>query len=84
MAYWFKVTHPNASENIPQLRSECLQKPFYFGGSQVPSNLGLSKQLFSGAGFVGDKPPRQRVDSGYHILKVGSTEGKGMRLHLKR
>lgn len=92
MAYWFKVTHPNASENIPQLRSQCLQKPFFFGGSQIPSNLGLTKQAFSGAGFVGDAPPKSYPVSRdgkpmYHILKYPNAVGSGIagvRLPLKR
>jgi len=92
MAYWFKVTHPNVSENIPQLRSQVFQKPFFFGASQVPTNLGLSKQLFSGAGFTGDKPPKSYPISRegrptYHVLKYPSnmsSTGTGVKMPLKR
>ena len=56
-----KVEHPNMSNNIPQMRSACFQKPFYFGASAVPINLGLPKQSYSGAGFVGDAPPKRDV-----------------------
>ncbi len=36
--YWPKVEHPNAV--FPQMASASLQPPFFFGGSQVPINLG--------------------------------------------
>ena len=53
-----KVANPTMSNDIPQMRSACFQKPFYFGGSFVPINLGLPKQSYSGSGFVGDAPKR--------------------------
>lgn len=56
-----KVANPTMSNNIPQMRSACFQKPFYFGGSFVPVNLGLPKQSYSGSGFVGDKPNPKNV-----------------------
>jgi len=72
--YYPKVLNPNMSNNIPQMRSACFQKPFYFGGSFVPINLGLPKQSYSGAGFVGDAPPRRNVpifrDDGQPINRV--------------
>jgi|688.fasta_scaffold309061_2 hypothetical protein len=33
---WIKVTHPNMKNDIVQMESGGYQKPFYFGGSQVP------------------------------------------------
>jgi len=69
-----KVFHPEMSNNIPQMRSACFQKPFYFGGSSVPVNLGLPKQSYSGAGFVGDAPPKHQADSKYHILQKNLTK----------
>lgn len=39
-----KVSNPNMSINITQMRSSSSQAPFYFGGSQVPYNLGITKQ----------------------------------------
>lgn len=72
-----KVSNPNSI--LPQMTSECFKKPFYTGASQVPVNLLLSKSSYSGAGFVGDKPPKQQVDSKYHILKLGS----GIRMPIK-
>lgn len=70
--FYPKVVNPNMSNNIPQMRSLELQKPFYFGGSQVPINLLLSKTQYSGAGFVGDEPPKHKYTDGskYHILKT--------------
>lgn len=38
---WFKVQHPNASNDIPPMESNGFQKPFFFGGSQVPISLGI-------------------------------------------
>lgn len=72
-----KVSNPNLV--IPQLTSLSFQKPFYFGGSQVPVNLGLPKKVYSGAGFTGDRPPKY-TDGKYHILKQGS----GIRMPLKK
>ena len=87
-----KVEHPNMSNNIPQMRSQAFQKPFFFGGSQIPVNLGLSKQLFSGAGFVGDVPPKSYPVSRegkpmIHVLKYPSnmsSTGNGVMMPLRR
>ena len=46
-----KVAHPYMSNNIPQMRSEELQVPFFFGGSQVPNSLMLKPNTFSGSGL---------------------------------
>jgi hypothetical protein len=40
-----KVSNPNMSVNIPQMRSGGFQAPFFFGGSQVPYNLGISQNM---------------------------------------
>jgi hypothetical protein len=77
-----KVSNPNLI--LPQMTSEVFQKKFYFGASQVPVNLGLSKKVYSGAGFTGDKPPKQPMDGKYHTLRQGLTEGKGIKMPLKR
>lgn len=37
--YWPKVNHPNVI--FPQMKSEGFKPPFYFGGSQVPINIGM-------------------------------------------
>lgn len=46
------VLYPYSSYNKIQRESEGFRKPFYFGGSQVPINLGLSQHQFSGSGFM--------------------------------
>ena len=38
-----KVNNPKMSNNIPQMRSQGFQAPFYFGGSNVPNDLGMPK-----------------------------------------
>lgn len=53
-----KIAHPNSLNNNFQMQSASFQKPFYFGGSQVPYNLQLNHSQFSGAGFIGDQPPK--------------------------
>ena len=45
-ANWLKVQHPN--EVFPQMKSGGFQKPFFFGGSQVPINLGLPDETTKG------------------------------------
>lgn len=38
---WFKVQNPTATNDIVPMISGGFQKPFYFGGSQVPINLNM-------------------------------------------
>ena len=35
-----------------QVQTESQQKPFFFGASQVPVNLGLKHSSFSGSGMI--------------------------------
>jgi hypothetical protein len=49
--YYPKVLNPNLSNSIPQMKSEEYQLPFFFGGSQVPTDLGLPVGSFSGSGM---------------------------------
>ena len=44
-----KVSHPNLSVNIPQMRSSSSQVPFFFGGSQVPNDLGIAQSMRGGS-----------------------------------
>lgn len=39
---WYKVQHQDVPNDIIPMQSGGFQTPFFFGGSQVPSNLGLS------------------------------------------
>lgn len=48
---WFKVQHPDISNNITPMESGGFQKPFFFGGSQVPVNLGIEENHISGSGL---------------------------------
>jgi hypothetical protein len=48
---WLKVQNPNFTNNNVQMQSGAFQVPFYFGGSQVPHDLGLSSNEISGQGF---------------------------------
>ena len=36
---WYKVENSHSPNDIIQMESGGFQKPFYFGGSQVPVNL---------------------------------------------
>lgn len=38
---WLKVQNPNSNNDIEPMKSGGYQKPFYFGGSQVPEILGI-------------------------------------------
>jgi len=38
---WLKVQSPNTNNDIVPMKSGGFQPSFYFGGSQVPINLGL-------------------------------------------
>lgn len=48
---WFKVQNPNVPNDIPPMESGGFQVPFYFGGSQVPVNLGIDSNEISGSGI---------------------------------
>jgi len=47
--YWPKVNHPD--KMFVQMTSDGFQKPFFFGGSQVPVTLGMN-----GSGISGPEP----------------------------
>jgi hypothetical protein len=48
-----KVNYPTSSNNAAQLRSEGFQTPFFFGGSQVPSNLLMPTHHYNGSQGTG-------------------------------
>lgn len=52
---WIKVQNPNLNNNIIPMESGGYQKPFYFGGSQIPSNLNIddTNLNISGNGIKG-------------------------------
>ena len=55
-----KVSNPWLSNNIPQMKSDELQKPFFFGGAQTPIALSLPVGSFSGSGFSRGTPSLTR------------------------
>lgn len=80
---WFKVQHPNVSNDIPQMKSGEFQAPFYFGGSQVPHTLGLDTNKLKGKGIDDySKMNFQTVNRG----KVSQTTNhhKATNIHLPR
>ena len=64
--YFPKIMHQNSI--LPQMTSNELQPPFYFGGSQVPINLSLPH----GSGFHS-----KYVSSTEHMKSLG-TQGRGL------
>ena len=45
-----KVLHPDTlNSRIPQMTSGAFQTPFFFGGSQVPTDLLLSHHIYNGS-----------------------------------
>ena len=58
--YQPKVNKPTMPNNIPQMEDEVLQKPFFFGGSQIPVNLGINEDI-SGKGI--NRKARVKNDS---------------------
>jgi hypothetical protein len=52
-AYNPKVANPSLRNDIPQMRSSTKQTPFFFGGSQVPTDLFLAKSVYNGSSGSG-------------------------------
>ena len=52
-AYNPKVANPRLSNSIPQMSSFKDQTPFFFGGSQVPTDLFLAKNQYNGSSGSG-------------------------------
>ena len=48
-----KVSHPYSSNNNVNMESGGYQTPFFFGGSQVPTDLFLSKAMYNGSSGSG-------------------------------
>ena len=64
--YWPKVVNPHAI--IPQMTSDTQLPPFFFGGSQVPVNLGI----MTGGGF------KKRFKSSLHKADSEALYGRGL------
>lgn len=67
-----KVSNPHLRNNIVQLRSGAEQTPFFFGGSQIPTDLFLGKFQYNGSKGSGLKNHKEMV-------KIGKL-GKGISL----
>ena len=63
-AYNPKVSNPNLSNNIPQMKSGAFQPPFFFGGSQVPTDLFLGKNQYNGSKGQGAKEHKEPIKLG--------------------
>ena len=50
-ANWIKPQYPFMNNDIPQMRSEGFQPRFYFGGSNVPQDIGVSNSTIGGTGL---------------------------------
>jgi hypothetical protein len=61
-----KIQDPNARIVHTATKSEGFQKPFYFGGSQVPVSLGMPPPSMSGSGMP---TPRSGRAKGYNMTK---------------
>ena len=70
--YHPKVEHPN--KVFPQMTSDGFQKPFFFGGSQVPVNLGLA----TGSGI--HTPYRSHI----HHMQDLDMQGRGIKTTVQK
>lgn len=50
---WLKVQNPNMSNDIIPMQSGEFQKPFYFGGSQIPNALEYTDLNITDSGLNG-------------------------------
>jgi hypothetical protein len=69
-----KIAHPSMSNNIPMMRSGAFQVPFFFGGSQVPTDLFLAHSQYNGAkggGFHKGSPSKTRPNDMDFTFKRG-------------
>jgi hypothetical protein len=77
---WIKVQNPNTI--LPQMSSDNIRPPFYFGGSQVPVNLNLdSHNLNKGPATRDGGPPT--YSSSLNNIKSISMKGHGLGVGLK-
>ena len=51
--YFHKTCNPRSSNSTPNMKSGASQVPFFFGGSQVPTDLFLPKTSYSGSSGSG-------------------------------
>ena len=53
MSVVYSGFNPDVANPRVRRQTASQQIPFFFGGSQIPFNLGMPKGSFSGTGFVG-------------------------------
>lgn len=66
-----KVANPHMSNDIPQMRSNALQTPFFFGGAQTPTDLFLRKSQYNGSKGSGLVSSMNR-GLGHHVVQTPS------------
>jgi hypothetical protein len=76
--YWPKVNHPN--EVFPQMESNEFQPPFFFGGSQVPTALGIKGNGIRTEHFISTRAPRHKMG----MRKQNTYHEKHQNIHLPR
>ena len=84
--YFPKVSHPYSSNSNVNMESGEYQTPFFFGGTQVPTDLFLSKAMYNGSSGSGlhkgrshsvpsdfDMVFSRRYGSGFHLGSMSKT-----------
>jgi hypothetical protein len=66
---WVKVQNPNAI--LPQMSSDNVRPPFYFGGSQVPINLNLDSHNLNRGSYLSSLDNIKSISMKGHGLGVG-------------
>jgi len=64
--FYPKIQDPTSRQVKIQTESEGFKKPFYFGGSQVPVALGISRDTMTGSGLP---TARGRRVKGYNMSR---------------
>ena len=94
-----KLSHPYSSNNNVNMQSGEYQTPFFFGGSQVPTDLFLSKVMYNGSSGSGlhrgrshSVPSdfdmvfskRHSIGSGFHMGSMSKTHKGDLDFTTKR
>jgi len=76
--YNYHVKLENLNQQLPQMSSEMYRPPFYFGGSQVPINLGFEH-------YPSIKTPYKSSTSSVNdINMIGHGLGVGLKTTMKK
>ena len=72
-----KVLHPDTlNSKIPQMTSGAFQTPFFFGGSQVPTDLFLPKNRYDGSYSSESINPMD--------MRSNKAEGRGIKVYIPK